>query len=143
MERNQEHGFTLVEMLLVLGIWSIIAMISVPLVFSAIEKQKENHFFQTLTSDILYLQTLSNGEQAIKRKLLFEKDHYLLQHGLFSPATVRQYPNGWEKENRANSSISFKNGTIREPGTIVIHGKRNKYKIIFPLGKGREYVEKQ
>lgn len=35
------------------------------------------------------------------------------------------------------------NGTIKNPGTMMISAGNTNYKVIFPFGKGRSYIEKQ
>ncbi|WP_330948603.1 competence type IV pilus minor pilin ComGD [Virgibacillus sp. MG-45] len=136
-------GFTLIELLILLAIVSLTLTITTPIALSIYKSQHEKHFFHVMNSDILLIQNIAVGGASQKSKLVFQKDQYTVINSIEQRVETRSYPSGW-KLNGQNRTIYFKkNGTIGAPGTIVIHTDKNNYKVIFPLGKGRGYVEKQ
>lgn len=138
-----KNGFTLIEMLVVLGIVSILLLLSAPLTISTLEKQRDKQFLDVFKFDVLYIQNLaSTTKEPIT--LTFYKDRYEINKHHKKSFIVRQYPNGWELEERPNNSIKFKqNGTFIKPRTFLIASKNTAYQIIFPLGKGRCYIVKK
>ena len=141
---HKEQGFTLIELLVVLSLFAILILLTVPTTNSLLEKKMEEKVLEMFQYDILFLQnqSIANGTEDYFR-LELSKNSYTIT-GTKIESIVRQLPNGWEIEPRKLNSISFNhNGTIRFAGTIVIHSPNNSYKITFPIGKGRGYIEKQ
>lgn len=139
---KRANGFTLIEMLFVLGLWSVLFLLTVPMLVQAIEGQQEQQFFKTFESDILYIQSLATQSKSHIR-INFSQDHYTILSG----ETVkirRKIPKDWHINLRVIKNISFdENGRIKEPGTMSIKTKRSEYVVVFPFGKGRGYVVKQ
>jgi len=141
---NSNQGFTLLEVIFVLFVWSILITLSVPILFTNIDHHIEKEFFKTLESDILLVQTTSHGTTLNNASIVFNNDSYIVRIlGDEDKIMNRNYPAGWKTDGRSFKKISFKNGTIRQPGTILLKSPKDDYRIIFPLGKGRGYVEKQ
>ncbi|MFD2759407.1 competence type IV pilus minor pilin ComGD [Lentibacillus juripiscarius] len=138
-----KNGFTLVEMLLVLSIWSVLILLTVPVQLSLLEKKTEKQFFETLEMDLLYTQSLSYNSKA-GYWLTFPNDgHYQIKKGFFT-ILERSVPEGWEIDKRTLPKISFNHkGTIISPGTFSIQTASSTYNIVCPLGKGRCYIDKQ
>lgn len=143
----RKNGFTLIEMLFVLSICSIIITLSVPLIFSTLEKQEEKRFLETFEFDVLYMQNLSIGKTDGYLRIEFYEDNYSILNGTTDETLlVRNYPkhvtvtiNTW-----AMKSISFnKNGVIKFPGNVSIVINNTEYILVFPLGKGRFYIDEQ
>lgn len=138
------QGFTLLEVLFVLGVWSLLILLSVPLLFKNIDHQVEKQFFDTLESDILLVQTMSHGKPTDQSSITFNEDAYVVRtFAEHEQVMTRSYPDGWKTDGRSFKKLSFKNGTIRKPGTILLQSDKFDYRLIFPLGKGRGYVEKE
>lgn len=137
----KSDGFTLIEVLVVLSIWSVIILLLVPISSKQIEVQQEKRFFETFEFDILYMQRLSMMTKEDVR-LRFYKDRYHILKGHKDPTIlVRDMPPNWKINMRDYISISFdENGRMRNPITIVITTTNASYNIVFPLGKGRYYV---
>src|SRR5699024_12147145 len=141
---NNNQGFTLLEVIFALTVLTIINSINVNIIFSTIDKQTEKQFFELLFSDLLIIQTASNGKNNVRAYVDFDDFFYPVHISDDKDKKMtRPYPIGWKKDHRPYRRISFKNGTIREPGTILIQSDDADYRIIFPLGKGRGYIDKQ
>lgn len=141
---SNKNGFTLLEMLIVLVIWSVLILFVAPINFTYLEKEQEKRFLETLEFDILYIQNLSTVTKE-EVELVIYKDNYAIQKGYSGrKLAVRDIPPGWDIPNRLFNTISFDgNGRIKQPGHLIIRTKHSEYKMIFPFGKGRCYVVEQ
>ncbi|MBP2078203.1 competence type IV pilus minor pilin ComGD [Oceanobacillus polygoni] len=134
------NGFTMLEVLFVLAIFSIIIVIFPPFQLEFFEKKKDKQFLETLEIDVLYVQNMSYltaGEDIFIR---FYKDNYKV----FQDSKIileRVYPTGWAVDYRQNSDIRFNGkGTFLYPRTIHITTTYTEYRIVFQFGKGRFYI---
>lgn len=141
---KKQSGFTLVELLLVLSILSILLLLSVPLNISGLQKHQDEQFLETFQYDVLYIQHLATTTTDDKRVYIrFQNDRYSIIENTKTLET-RYYPDGWEMDPRTMEELSFKStGTVRQPGRIKMTSKNNTYFVVFPLGKGRGYVEEE
>src|SRR5690625_2555340 len=107
--KQDELGFTLLELLAVLLIISVMLAIAIPLSYSIIEKQQTKNFFDLLESDIFYIQNQSVGTQNNGR-IILENDHYLRVVGIGGSGTtvIRPYPPNTEVFV-SNRRITFNN----------------------------------
>ncbi|RYG74686.1 prepilin-type N-terminal cleavage/methylation domain-containing protein [Lentibacillus lipolyticus] len=138
-----KNGFTLVEMLLVLSIWSVLILLTVPTQFQVLEHKTEKQFLNTLEMDLLYVQSLSYNSRAVYRLTFPDDHHYEIRKG-FTPIVERKVPEGWNVQKRTLPEISFNHqGTIRDPGTFSIETTSSTYNIVCPFGKGRCYIDEQ
>ncbi|MBP1950358.1 competence type IV pilus minor pilin ComGD [Virgibacillus litoralis] len=142
---RSKNGFTLIEVLFVLAIWSVILLISAPLHFSILEKQEEDKFMDTLEMDLLYMQSKSYGSRNYFRLTITDNKSYTIAKNSNRVNLVeRRIPKGWEIDYLNLPVISFNyRGTIIDPGSFMIQTKNNNYKVTCPLGKGRCYIVKQ
>jgi competence protein ComGD len=140
---HKQAGFTILEVLIVLSISVILLSISVPLAHHLLQQKTEEKVLNTFLYDILYLQNQSLiTEEQYLRLALYKKSYTIV--GINNETIERQLPIGWEIDRRTLSEISFNSkGSIRKAGTIQIITPQNKYNVVFPLGKGRGYIEKQ
>lgn len=140
-----KNGFTLLEVLIVLAIWSVLLLLVVPINFSYLEKQQEKHFFETFAFDVLYTQnisTITKNKDHVQLKI--EKDRYTIRRGYSEIIVVRSIPSDWNVKTNVFESISFDNkGRIRTPGNFTIETKNSVYRIVFPFGKGRYHIVEQ
>lgn len=143
---NRINGFTLLEVLVVLLIWSVLILLIVPINFTHLEKQQEKYFLETLAFDILYTQNLSTTTKDIVRLNIYE-DHYIVRRGHgYAEKTlfVRDVPSGWVLKDRIFRPISFDDkGRIKTPGHFIIQTKYHEYTVVFPFGKGRYHIVEQ
>lgn len=141
---DAKNGFSLIELLVVLSILSIILFIAVPFSYSFIERQQTKHFLNTLESDVFYVQNQSFATLQTAR-LTFREDHYIVfvhLDGDIKPK-IRPYPKNIQVNFHQDNRITFSNnGHYRTPHTISMIVSGEKYQLIFPLGKGRYYIEK-
>lgn len=139
---NEEAGFTLVELLLVLAIISVILLIAVPPALSAYETKQKELFFDLLEADLLNSQSYSMQQGNILH-LIFREDHYFLYNPQEeSERIIRYYPNDLRANNFVNTRISFnQKGSVIPVTTLILSSDVARVKLVFPLGKGRFYVE--
>lgn len=144
---NKKNGFTLLELLIVLSIWSIITALSVPILFNNLEKVEERQFLETFKHDVLYIQYLATSAVDRHVQIRVNNGNYEIIDGSINksrPIIKREFPTDWEIDMRTVKRISFnENGTIRHAGTISIKTKHTNYSIVFPPGKGRCYIVEQ
>ncbi|GAB3052010.1 hypothetical protein GCM10027286_14100 [Virgibacillus ainsalahensis] len=126
------------EVLVVLGVLSILLFLSPPLNISSLEKHQTKQFLETFEYDVLYIQNLATTTSSHVR-LIIRHDRYTI----VSPSktlAVRYYPSNLEF-NSTMENISFtKSGSIRKAGNITINTLDSTYKAVFPPGKGRFYI---
>lgn len=142
---DNKNGFTLLEVLFVLAIWSILIILSAPLHLSVFNDQTEETFLETLEMDMLYMQSLSYASRDYYRLSFQGSQSYSIKNAHTNKLYVeREIPDGWEIEKDASFIISFKkDGLIAHPGSFIIQTLQNRYKMICPFGKGRCYFDKQ
>lgn len=142
MSKLSQRGFTLLEILVVLSIWITILAFSVPFTITLLEKKTEEHILNTFQQDVLYIQNQAIGSKEYLR-IILHKNSYIMV-GANNKTEERKLPSGWTINRRTIENISFnQKGSIREAGTIQFITPNNRYNIIFPIGKGRGYIEKQ
>lgn len=141
----RKNGFTLLEVLIVLAMWSIFILLSAPLHFSSLNKQQEKQFLETLEFDVLYAQNLAIGSPNHTVAILFREDSYsIVMRDGEKKLLERKVPPDSMIDPRTHKQISFnEHGSIRKPGTIAFKTKNTSYNIIFPLGKARCYIAEQ
>lgn len=138
-----KNGFTLIEMLFVLGILSVLLLVTVPLNIQTLDKQRTKQFLDTFEFDVLYIQSLtSTSDESEPIRIRFHDDHYKIRQGR-KTLTIRSYPSGLTLDKRTGDTITFSNsGTILDPRTLKVKANDGDYHIVFPLGKGRCYIVK-
>ncbi|WP_072887601.1 hypothetical protein [Ornithinibacillus halophilus] len=63
--------------------------------------------------------------------------------GFSGKSISRELPKNWRITDVTIDNISFNQyGTVVYSGSVLIQSPKNYYRIIFPPGKGRGYVEK-
>ncbi|WP_099158495.1 competence type IV pilus minor pilin ComGD [Virgibacillus ndiopensis] len=142
-----KNGFTLLEVIFALSIWGLFILLSAPIMFSTLDKQQEKQFFNTFEFDLLYMQNISyTTTDYIRLTFKLDNNTYEITKGNSSEVLVkRTIPSDWIVQKRTMTKpIAFNsNGTIKQSGSLYIQTKLSKYRIVFPLGKGRCYIEKQ
>lgn len=140
---DNNRGFTLLEVLIVLGIWSVLMLLVTPFIFEKITEHHEEKFMETLEYDLLYMQryaTLTKG----KVYLHLKEGGYAISESSYKAMIERKMPANWEVGKRTLKSISFdENGRVRQPGNMMIKTGKANYRIVLPLGKGRAYIVKE
>ncbi len=140
---KQMNGFTMVEMLFALMILSILTLLVVPSIIKTVERQETKHFFAVLESDILYIQNQALGTRDNVR-IVFDEEFYVVISEWKTEEIKRHYPEHLQYANKINNRVAFNNnGTIINPTTFKFKDKKITYQLVFPLGKGRHYIEEQ
>ncbi|KGX85030.1 hypothetical protein N783_15410 [Pontibacillus marinus BH030004 = DSM 16465] len=145
---HNSKGFTLVEMLVVLFIWSVFIGIMITLSPSLFHKQKEEAFMEQFQADVLWVQqqTMTTRTHYSIIFLPEEKTYRILKNRFFIVET-RTLPNDWEVSFSYTSldrHIRFDvSGSILESGSIQFLTPTKKFKVVFPVGKARYYVLEQ
>lgn len=116
-------------------------MLIAPQQLSQLDKLNEQQFLETLEYDFLYLQTISREYNDKNTLIRFNNDGYRILDGL-TTLVNREYPNGLTVDTFGRRDFYFRsNGTFLQPRTIRINGKEAVYRLTFPFGKGRFYIE--
>ncbi|QTM99817.1 hypothetical protein ERJ70_11210 [Sediminibacillus dalangtanensis] len=138
-------GFTFIEVMVVLSCIVVLTAVGTTLPLHLFEKQETNDFFQLFDSDLIYLQ--QSAMLSSERNALYldpEGHEYTIRTGGTARIILsRKIPKSWNIELRTlKMPLSFNSkGTIKQPGTMIIHTNKRRYKVVFPLGKGRHYYE--
>ncbi|MFC4558801.1 competence type IV pilus minor pilin ComGD [Virgibacillus kekensis] len=141
---SYQRGFTMLEVLFVLSVWSIILLLSAPLYFPIMDKYEENNFISTFEMDLLYMQSQSYGSTSYYRMSFPDSRSYEIRKDFHEIVRERTVPKHWHIEGRTLPVISFnKTGTITQPGSFNIITGASEYTVVCPLGKGRCYFEEQ
>ncbi|MUV39648.1 hypothetical protein JNUCC1_03532 [Lentibacillus sp. JNUCC-1] len=137
---KNEKGFTLTEMLIILGVVSAFLLIMAPLNSDRLQEQKEVHFLKTLQSDLLYTQMLaaSHPELSVRLRINGTEQFYTIFTGTI-PIVEREIPGQWI--DKKHEIVFFSSGVVKQPASFLITTPRQMYKFVFPLGKGRARIE--
>lgn len=143
--KYKRNGFTLIEMIFVLGIISVIILLAAPIQTSVLKTQEEEKFIQTFKEDVLFIQNQASryyrGVLSIK---LFSDRYVITNHDPDGLYATRYFPKGWRPQNSRPPDIKFKyNGNISSPRSIIFRSDKEKIVFTFPLGKGRFHVGKE
>lgn len=119
------------------------ALLTVPVIYKAYDNMQIKLFFQVLDEDTLYMQNVAFSEET-KMQLIFKDDKYIVNRGSYTTHS-RKYPKGIQFRGVSESKIIYnKKGRVETPSTIIFYTDTGKkYKVIFPFGAGRQYIEKQ
>lgn len=141
----KKNGFTLIEMLVTLSILSILFLLTVPVQSELLGKQQEEQFIETLKQDVLFIQNHSSKHTRDEMYIRFYDNHYSILSGVNKPFAERDYPADWTlvASNQTRLLRFVQSGTVLQPRTLVMYTPSEKLFIVFPLGKGRFYIEKE
>ena len=140
---KQINGFTLIEMLFVVMILGVLIFIAVPIVIKSIERQEIKQFFAVLEADVFFIQNQALGTRQNYR-IVFDEDYYIILGDKNGNDIKRHYPTHFTQDVKINNRVTFSTqGTIIDPIKLLFKHRDTKYKIVFPLGKGRYYVEEE
>src|SRR5699024_10428796 len=100
-------------------------------------------FFQVLEEDTLYIQNTAFSEET-KMQLTFTDDKYNIKQGKHTILS-RKLPKRLHFREISDNKINYnKKVKVETTRTITFYeSSGQKYKVIFPFGTGREYIEKE
>lgn len=138
------QGFTLMEMLVVLTIWSVLITVTLSANSKLWEEHQVQSFLKLLQEDVLYMQEVQMTTFKNLR-LFIDQDqisYQIREGGTGNVYVSRDYPNNWQIELRTlQMPIEFSiKGAIKKPGSMILRTTSHDYLITFPLGRGRMYV---
>ncbi len=143
-----ERGFSLLEVIIVLGITLTILSIGTTIKVSIIDDYRTEQFLKVLQQDVLYMQQLTIVTNRNYHLTIEPDQHfYQIKQGGFGKVIVRrEIPKHWTiKLNTLRMPIDFTvDGTIKQPGMFTIYTSNKSYNVYFPFGTGRSYfIEKE
>ncbi|MBS2969671.1 prepilin-type N-terminal cleavage/methylation domain-containing protein [Metabacillus sp. KIGAM252] len=147
--KSRRNGFTLIETLIVLSIFSVLSLTAIVSFKPIQEELIVEQFFDQLQKDILYAQ-----QHAVMIRvpctLLFDENEtgYRIREGradVSADLIKRRLPEGMKLiTDTLGLKVSFlANGNISASGKVRIVYRQQTYQITFYLGKGRFVVSKQ
>ena len=145
-QTDNEAGFTLIEMLIVLSIVSLILSIMFIDYSSRSDEQSFDTWYQQFELDLLYSQKYTMvTRQVLRLSINRDSNSYSLRNDGSSPALItRKIPEDWDvRVTSVRNPISFtRYGQIVGPGKISVRTRNASYSITFPFGKSRSYYVK-
>lgn len=138
---SKTNGFTVVEVLIVLFLVSMISVLVITAVNQTLLKQATRQFLAIFESDIMLVQSEALATLKSSRLTFYDDEYVILVNG--KQLRHRSIPNHLSFSTVNNSRIQYSNnGTIVQPTTYLLRDRNDLYRIVFPFGKGRHYVEK-
>ena len=136
---RDERGFTLIEMLLVLMIFSINTMIAVSFPYRYVKSNQYEHAIEQLKLTMHVAQLTAQQEELISYVRIREGNTILLSTSYREHELNWQLPEGMQVYFHTNNSrIRFNtNGNISEIGNIQIKTPEKTVKYSINLSKGR------
>lgn len=137
----KEEGFTLLEMLLVLGVISILSVVTYFNLYPLYEKKKAEQFVEQFSQDVLLMQqfAISHRNYYTLRWFPHQSMYSISATGGSEPVFQRYYDETIEVDlyTFPNPMTYSSTGNINRGGTIIITYKSITYRIVFQLGRGR------
>ncbi|TMW73780.1 competence type IV pilus minor pilin ComGD [Alteribacter natronophilus] len=143
--RNDEKGYTLTEMLIVLAVLSVLVLIAAP-AYKLPEKSEEAAFISVFESDLYEAQirALADGKPV---HFLFDNSssRYTIRQDL-EVVNVRSFPEGLVFQERTLGPRDLRytaNGDIYKAGSFIFRSEDGSgYRFVFPFLRGRFYHER-
>lgn len=144
MEMN-EDGFTLVEIVIVLGCLSLMLTIVNTASSKMFDIYEQKAFLNQLQKDIYYAQVfaIENRTYVTFRFMTNQNDYTAYNYSNSHILSSTQKPESIRFKAVGNIVVSFTSaGNIEVPGTINLIDRNGKiiYKLVFQLGRGRFYI---
>lgn len=139
---HKEKGFSLLELIIVLGLASILISIGTGVYSHLLAEAEAKQFKKRLEQDLFYLQQYTQFDRSAK--LYLENDKYeIFSSRQKKVLSVREIPEGYTiKIYPSAMSFGFnQTGTALAPGNLTIRTPVGTDKLVFPLGKGRGRYE--
>ena len=146
MEKNEE-GFTLVEVLIVLGCLTLMLTIASAVTSKMFETYEQQAFLNQLEKDIYYAQVyaMENNTYVLLRFVTDQNEYSAYSYKTNSHIISTQKAESIKFKKVGNVPITYiPAGNIQNPTTIYLTDKDGKtiYKLVFQLGRGRFYISK-
>ncbi len=146
LPKNNQSGFTLIEILLVLTILSTLTSLTLLQLKPAFEAKQLQSFIQTLETDLLYAQNYAmSHSEPVYVYFVEQQFHYKMLVGSSRLEVLRRNYTENIKipyNNLIPGVVYLSNGNLSKSGAIIFDYKGELYKATFLLGRGRFYVTK-
>lgn len=143
MERN-EDGFTLVEVLMVLGCLTLMLTVVSTITFKMFETYEQKVFLNQLQKDIYYAQAYAfENKTYVTLRFATEQNEYSAYTYTNHKILSIQKAESIKFKKVGNVTVTYtSSGNIEGPTTINLTDKNGKtiYKLVFQLGRGRFYI---
>lgn len=148
--RSNQSGFTLIESIIVLSIFLLMASLSVFLLKPHYLFFEKERFISIFKADILFSQQYAIAQQ--KRLIVYipsnDQHFYVKEKGSDQFIIDREIPASIkiEQGSLGNRSINFEilpDGGTSNFGTLFFTVGKERYKVTFQIGAGRFYVVKE
>ncbi|WP_147533949.1 competence type IV pilus minor pilin ComGD [Bacillus marasmi] len=142
-----EKGFTLTETLFVFSIFLIIASITLINLKPQSTYFTKQLFFSQFKSDLFYAQQYAISHQTVIRvNIISDRNYYYIREKFDGQLVLeREFPMD-VKVTPGSMPLYFEisaNGNLNYFGTYFITIGTDKYRMVFLIGSGRVYVEKE
>jgi competence protein ComGD len=109
------------------------------------EVKETEYFLEQLSNDLQYLQQYAISNQTSVH-VQFDKDehrYYAYLDNFYDPFFSRSFAKEIDLDygTFGNYFIYYPSGNITKSGAMFIHTNRQRYRMVFLLGKGRFYAE--
>jgi competence protein ComGD len=134
------NGFTLIESIVVLSIFSIIVSFSFLLVRPQMFFLDQQLFFSQLKDDLFYAQQYAISNKSIVNVNIFPYSHRYYAKDLKGKMIVDRTYSQSVTIREGSQSLYFRyntNGNINTFGSLYIKIREKKYRFTFHIGKGR------
>ncbi|MFB1050368.1 competence type IV pilus minor pilin ComGD [Paraliobacillus sp. JSM ZJ581] len=143
----KKNGYSLVELLIVLSLLSTLLVIGGSIQLRTYDTYQFKQWYALFENDLLRMQQdTMTTKNSLYLLIKPNSNSYEIRKGTFEkPIIKRSIPKKWQvKLYSLDNPLSFsKHGTIKRPGRFKIISKYTKWEIVFPLGKGRSYVNER
>lgn len=136
--RNNEAGFTLLELLIVLAIVSLVSIFVLPKMYKTVTNVHAKHYFERLESDVFMIQNAVLNKEK-KAYIYFVNTNYTIS--MMDQLTINSNPEGLVNEYRPNQIMFSNKGNIINPSSFIFRDENKRYKLTFPFGAGRGYID--
>lgn len=142
-----EKGFTLTETLLVFSIFLIISSISLMYLKPQSTWFEKQLFFSQFQSDLFFAQQYAISHQTVIRvNIMSERNYYYFREKYDGQIILEREYTADVVVNPGSMPLYFEisaNGSLNYFGTYLIRVGGEKYRMVFLIGSGRFYVEKE
>ncbi|WP_425255839.1 competence type IV pilus minor pilin ComGD [Mammaliicoccus sciuri] len=135
---NDNKGFTLVEMIIVLSIISIIFMVTMYLSINALARSGLNNGIDDFETKLEFLETKSLSQKQpilVWFKPNSDKIFYQIERNQIQ--TISLYKGRISKNNEFTTLVFDGEGNINQFGTLKVEFNDKNYHVIFRIEKGR------
>ena len=143
MLANHNKGFTLIEILIVLSIFMLLASLSLHLYPKYIQKMETTRFVKQFEEDLYYAQAYAISHE-MNVSVYLNASNYTISSNLKGVILQRENPkNTTFKQGTIGLKIFFNNtGAPITSGVVYIETEQDRYKVTIYIGKGRIKIEK-